>query len=124
MSHGCVVEQGTHNDLLEKRSMYYDLVEKQRMSTKRHITIVETKSALDTDELPGFKYEGDDSKSTYELGEHRGTQDRERDSKRKDGREYSLWELIKFIANFNKEETLTMLWGLFFSIITGAGNPT
>ncbi|KAJ5429368.1 hypothetical protein N7491_006384 [Penicillium cf. griseofulvum] len=124
MSHGRVVEQGTHNDLLEKRSVYYELVEKQRMSTERGITISETKSALDTDELPDFKDEGDDSKSTYEIGQLRRSEDRDRESKRKADREYSLWELIKFIANFNKEETLTMLWGLFFSIITGAGNPT
>lgn len=39
-------------------------------------------------------------------------------------RKYSLWELMKFVANFNKQETFTMLAGLFFSVITGAGNPT
>ncbi|KAJ5827488.1 ABC transporter integral membrane type 1 [Penicillium robsamsonii] len=124
MSHGRVVEQGTHNDLLEKRSMYYELVEKQRMTTERSIIISETKSALEADELPDLKDDLDESKYTYEMGQHRGSKDSERYSKGKTDREYSLWELIKFIANFNKEETLTMVWGLFFSIITGAGNPT
>ncbi|KAI2736456.1 hypothetical protein DTO013E5_8715 [Penicillium roqueforti] len=49
MSHGRVVEPGTHNDLLEKRSMYYELVEKQRMSTERSIVISDAKSALEAD---------------------------------------------------------------------------
>lgn len=127
MSHGRVVEQGTHNDLLKKRSMYYELVEKQRMSIERNIVISEAKSALDADpELPDLKDEGNDSKVyTAEMEQHQGAEDPERNSKREAGdREYSLWELIKFIAKFNKEETLTMLWGLFFSIVTGAGNPT
>ena len=48
MSHGRVVEQGTHNDLLEKRSMYYELVEKQRMSTEGGV-ISEAKSGLGAD---------------------------------------------------------------------------
>ncbi|OQE06883.1 hypothetical protein PENVUL_c016G07224 [Penicillium vulpinum] len=128
MSHGRVVEQGTHNDLLEKRSVYYELVEKQRMSTERSIVISEAKSALDSPELTDLKDEDMDSKKyTYEMGQHRGAPDCEKDFEREPDREYSeysLWALIKFIASFNKEETLTMIWGLFFSIVTGAGNPT
>lgn len=127
MSHGRVVEQGTHNDLLEKRSMYYKLVKKQRMLAERSIVISEAKSALDADPgIPDLKGEGNESNTyTYEMGQHRGAEDRERDSERETGdREYSLWDLIKFVANFNKEETLTMVWGLFFSIVTDAGNPT
>ncbi|KAJ5158989.1 ABC transporter integral membrane type 1 [Penicillium coprophilum] len=114
MSHGRVVEQGTHNDLLRKRSMYYDLVEKQRMSTKRDIVIGKAMSALDPDSLPDLKDEGDNPKYTYEIGQREGSEDHGRDFKQELGRKYSLWVLIKFIANFNKEETLTMIWGLFF----------
>ncbi|KAM5458307.1 putative ABC-type xenobiotic transporter [Microsporum audouinii] len=124
MSHGRVVEQGTHNELLEKRSTYYQLVEKQRLSSERNIVISEAKSALDRGaDLPGVKDDYKESDEyTHEIRPYHEAKASERASKRKAGN--SLWELIKFVANFNKEETLIMVLGLFWSIITGAGNPT
>ncbi|KAL8973128.1 MAG: hypothetical protein Q9183_000148 [Haloplaca sp. 2 TL-2023] len=35
MSHGRIVEQGTHDDLLERKSAYYNLVEAQRLSAEK-----------------------------------------------------------------------------------------
>ncbi|CAI7662711.1 unnamed protein product [Penicillium crustosum] len=127
MSHGRVVEQGTHNELLEKRSMYYELVEKQRMSTERSIVTREANSPLDLgSKLPDLEDEVNESnKYMYDIKRHRGTKDPERGLEGESGGcEYPLWTLIKFVANFNKEETVTMVCGLLFSIITGAGNPT
>ncbi|KAE8148191.1 P-loop containing nucleoside triphosphate hydrolase protein [Aspergillus avenaceus] len=124
ISHGRVVEQGTHNELLEKQSMYYELVEKQRMLTERSIVISEEASALNGDpDLPDLKSNSKEANEyTHEIGQYRGVEN-ETDSEA-GHREYSLWELIKFVANFNREETLTMVSGLSFSIITGAGTPT
>ncbi|KXG51504.1 ABC transporter, integral membrane type 1 [Penicillium griseofulvum] len=126
MSHGGVVEQGTHSDLLEKRSVYYELVEKQRMSTEREVSPSEENSTFGIDvELPGLKDEGDESnKHTYQIGQDSISEGQDGDLYGKADGRYSLWELIKFVANFNKQETFTMLWGLIFSVITGAGNPT
>ncbi|KAJ5913929.1 hypothetical protein N7504_002812 [Penicillium tannophilum] len=122
MSHGRVIEQGTHNDLLQKRSMYYELVEKQRMSTERGVVLNDSSKRT---ELLDLCERNEVEKQTLEIRQHQGAEDCLRDSDVKaDSREYSLWQLIKFVANFNKEETLTMAWGLLFSIITGAGNPT
>ncbi|CAP80778.1 Leptomycin B resistance protein [Penicillium chrysogenum] len=126
MSHGGVVEQGTHSDLLEKRSVYYELVEKQRMSTERVVGPSEERSTFDTDaELPGSKDEGNEShKHAYQIEQDPVSEGQDGDSDGKADGRFSLWELIKFVANFNKQETFTMLWGLIFSVITGAGNPT
>ena len=126
MSHGRVVDQGTHSDLLEKRSVYYELVEKQRMSTERDTGPSEENSTLDVNaEFPGSKDEGNESnKHTYQIELDPISEGHEKDGDGKADGRYSLWELIKFVANFNKQETFTMLWGLFFSVITGAGNPT
>jgi ATP-binding cassette subfamily B (MDR/TAP) protein 1 len=107
--------------------VYYELVEKQRMSTGRDIGPSEEKSKFDADaEFPDSKDEGNESnKHTYQIEQDPVAEGREghSDGKAHEGR-YSLWELMKFVANFNKQETFTMLWGLFFSVITGAGNPT
>jgi ATP-binding cassette subfamily B (MDR/TAP) protein 1 len=97
------------------------------MSTENVIELSDAKSALGEDpesQILGNEVEGFD-KYTFEKGQHQQAETYEIDSDvETDARRYPLWELIKFVANFNKEETLTMLWGLFFSIITGAGNPT
>lgn len=103
--------------------MYYELVEKQRMSTESGIVLNNSNKQTEFLDLKSERNEVE--LQTLEIRQHQGAEDCERDSEVKaDSREYSLWQLIKFVANFNKEETLTMVWGLLFSIITGAGNPT
>ena len=126
MSHGSVVEQGTHSDLLEKRSVYYGLVEKQCISMERDVGRGDEKSTFDVDvEFPSSKNEGEESnKHTYQIEQDPVSEGLGGDSDGKSDSRYSLWELIKFVTKFNKQETPIMLWGLFFSIITGAGNPT
>lgn len=132
MSHGRVIEQGTHNELLKKQSMYYELVKKQRMSTERSTVINKTTSALNGDvDVPGHDGLSGSKPDTKESNEYtRGIMEN-RVAERDQGNlaqdfnssRYSLWELIKFVARINKQETLIMLSGLFWSIITGAGNP-
>lgn len=127
MSNGCIVEQGSHNELLEKQSTYYELVEKQRISTERSIAISEAKAALSgesdiskmkEDYIEFDKHPHDaesittpeewDEETESEIAEH----------------QYSIWDLIKFVTRLNRQEMLIMISGLAWSIIAGAGNPT
>jgi ATP-binding cassette subfamily B (MDR/TAP) protein 1 len=137
MSHGRIVEQGTHDELLEKRGAYFNLVNAQAIAT---VNEEEDEEAEDEVELirkmstrnsvkGGVASAPEDDPEHIEKLNRTQTQ-RSLSSlalaKRKpeaDGK-YSLWTLIKLIASFNKEEWKLMLVGLFFSIICGGGNPT
>jgi ATP-binding cassette, subfamily B (MDR/TAP), member 1 len=84
MSHGSVIEQGTHNELLEKRSIYYELVEKQRMSTERSLVISEAKSALqgNPDPLNSKEFEKEFDRESDDVEPSNGA---ERESEREAG---------------------------------------
>ncbi|KAF9872931.1 ABC transporter [Colletotrichum karsti] len=137
MSNGRIVEQGTHEELLEKQGAYYNLVSAQNIARVNEMDADE-EAAIDAedDELirkksrvseKGFVADPEDdiaaklqrsttSKSLSSIA----LQGRKEDGEVK----YSLWTLIKVIAAFNKQEWHLMLVGLFFSIICGGGNPT
>jgi ATP-binding cassette, subfamily B (MDR/TAP), member 1 len=129
MRQGRIVEQGTHDALLERKGAYFNLVSAQRIGKERE----ENEAA--EDELTNIQsswtgshvpYDPDDEK----LALGRTTTTKSISSKilaekeEKKGPEYSLWSLIVFIASFNKKEWMFMLLGLIFSIIGGGGQPT
>ncbi|CAM1505503.1 Fc.00g111400.m01.CDS01 [Cosmosporella sp. VM-42] len=138
MSEGRIVEQGTHNDLLERRGAYYNLVSAQNIAAADELT-AEEQTALDEEEVELMKkittnkaggdiVDPDDdiaaklnrsstSKSASSLAlQGRKSEDAEQ--------KYSLGTLIKLIASFNQPEMKYMLIGLVFSAICGGGNPT
>lgn len=134
MSSGQIVEQGTHDVLLERKEAYYHLVEAQRIAA-------ETENK-DADEIPIL----DEKDANLYKAESNKGQDYEEDpndlklgrtqtgksassvalQKRKPEGEhrYGLWTLIKLVGSFNKKEWFLMTVGLVASIITGGGNPT
>ncbi|KAL6712815.1 GTPase-activating protein [Lecanora helva] len=131
MSRGRIVEQGSHDELLERKTAYYNLVEAQRISAaneeKQLEEQLEEESLTDAEMLeksPSPEKVVSRSKlertttgksvSSAILGS------KEADS----GTKYSLWTLIKLIGSFNRPEVWLMLIGLFFSVIAGGGNPT
>lgn len=132
MSQGRIVEQGTHNELLEKRAAYFNLVEAQRIAQETEqkreedvIPLDETDPQVKTPatEKEGFEVDPDDLK----LGRTRtGRSESSRilDSKPDDEtKQYSLWTLIRLVGSFNKTEWHYMLLGLFCSILAGGANP-
>ncbi|KAM5442226.1 multidrug-resistance transporter mdr2 [Microsporum ferrugineum] len=134
---GHIAEQGTHDELVDKKGTYLQLVEAQRINEERgeeseDEAIVEKEKEISRQisaparSMGSGKYADDDvednlgridtkkSLSSVILSQRRG---QEKDPN------YSLGTLIKFIASFNKPERLIMLCGFFFAVLSGAGQP-
>jgi len=139
MSEGRIVEQGTHDELLEKRMAYYKLVEAQRISAEKEeqdaektalLEEVDTEIHKTTSIGPNGTYEADPDDEKVRNKLDRTTTETSASSvaiqkkSKEAGSEYSLWTLIKVVGSFNRKETWLMLVGLFWSIIAGGGNPT
>jgi ATP-binding cassette subfamily B (MDR/TAP) protein 1 len=142
MSQGKIAEQGTHDELLEKRGAYYNLVTAQNIASVNELT-AEEEEAIDKEEEnmlirkatsqggagSGSVPEDPDDDIAARL--NRSTTQKSASSlaiaarqKQSGPAKYSLWTLIKLIASFNKEEWPLMCLGLVFSAICGGGNPT
>ncbi|KNG89222.1 multidrug resistance protein 1, 2, 3 (p glycoprotein 1, 2, 3) [Aspergillus nomiae NRRL 13137] len=115
MSHGRIVEQGTHDDLLQKKGAYYNLAEAQRIAMKQ-----ESRNQDEDSILPGTNYDLrrlDFKKGRYSLDKEDQGEDPDalqvdktrperaasRATPAKDGEEditdnYTLFTLIRFIA--------------------------
>lgn len=138
MSQGRIIEQGSHDELLEKGGAYYNLVDAQRISAEQKEQNAGEDAALNeveeklyqtsTSDKVGFEVDPDDAEVANKL--NRTATSKSQSSIALKNRpvtkeaKYSLWTLIKLIGAFNKQETGLMLLGLFFSIIAGGGNPT
>ena len=129
MSQGRIVEQGSHDELLEKKSAYYNLVEAQRISSENEEKNAGENAEMDESEgelVMSLTPEKEVSREKLErstTGKSVSSAILESKSSSSE-RQYSLWTLIKLVGSFNKKEIHFMLVGLVFSIIAGAGNPT
>ncbi|KAK7429987.1 hypothetical protein QQZ08_003376 [Neonectria magnoliae] len=136
MAEGRIIEQGTHNDLLEKRGAYFNLVSAQNIAAAEEMT-AEEQAEIDAEQetlirkmstkQPGFIADPDDNiaakldrTTTSKSASSVAIQSR----KTEEEQNYGLMTLVKLIASFNSPEWKLMLVGLFFSAICGGGNPT
>jgi ATP-binding cassette subfamily B (MDR/TAP) protein 1 len=116
VSDGRIIEQGTHDHLLEQKSAYYELVQAQEMlpgaassNGDDFTTIRESEAEVKVDEKSGIAPEHNAVlHHAVREGSHR----------------YSSWTLMKTFLAFNSKEWHIMLLGLFFSILTGGTYPT
>jgi len=123
MSAGRIVEQGTHDALLSSRGTYYALVEAQQIAAaNKSKDVEEVDLAEDRDPLQRMPTEKDMKLTKTTTNKSVSSQVLKSRPTLGDAH-YSLWELIKVIASFNKKEKSAMLIGLIASIIAGAGQP-
>lgn len=131
---GRIVEQGTHDALLERKGAYFNLVSAQRIGKERGENEAEDEKDGGGEELTYVQssrtgshipFDPDDEKLA--LGKTTTTKSISSkvlaDQEEQKGPRYSLWSLIVFVASFNKKEWMFMLIGLTFSIIGGGGQP-
>ncbi|KAJ5693406.1 ABC multidrug transporter mdr1 [Penicillium macrosclerotiorum] len=145
---GQIVEQGTHDDLIESEGAYSKLVEAQRINEEKEADALaeeeledDSDEALEKEHVSRVKSVA--SGTTSLKGDEKAAAGNlfPEDIRRADTRKsvssvilskkgpearqkYSLWTLIKFIASFNREEWKAMVVGLLFSILAGGGQPT
>ncbi|RWA09868.1 hypothetical protein EKO27_g5231 [Xylaria grammica] len=137
MSQGAIIEQGTHDDLLQKQGAYYNLVTAQNIAAVKAPVDEEDDQEDDDTQLirrmssvrSGVAYSEDPNDNIAVKLKRSSTQASVssrvlRARKPEEEAQYSVWALVKLIASFNRSEWKLMLWGLFWSIICGGGNPT
>ena len=129
MSRGRIIEQGSHDELLEKQGAYYSLVDAQRISAENRQQD-EEESAAEEETDAELTKSASLQKTTTNQGLERLATGKSVSSAvlanrpNNSGPEYSLWTLIKVVGSFNRTEIPIMLLGLAFCIIAGGGNPT
>ncbi|KAI1819258.1 ABC transporter [Xylaria intraflava] len=137
MSQGAIIEQGNHNDLLLKQGAYYNLVTAQNIATvqtpgnegddEKESDDAQLIQKTSSDQSGGRYSEDPDDNIAARL--KRSSTQGSISSRILKGRKseelpkYGVWTLVKLIASFNKEEWKLMIWGLFWAIICGGGNP-
>lgn len=135
MSQGRIVEQGTHNALIEKQGAYFNLVEAQRIAAENEgkdledMPLEEEKDANLLEKTPtqhsiGYQEDPADLKLGRTATGKSASSMALKDRKPEQQHQYSLGTLIRVVASFNKSDWMYMTLGLIFSIIAGGGNPT
>lgn len=137
MTSGRIVEQGTHDELLEKKGAYYKLVSAQNIAAADDLTPEEEERIneheeelirkMSTNKEGEFTVDPDDDiaaklrrSSTQKSVSSIALQKNKAEAEKK----YGLWTLLKLITSFNTPEWHLMLFGLVFAAICGGGNPT
>ncbi|KAF7596284.1 GTPase-activating protein [Aspergillus hancockii] len=136
---GKIVEQGAHDELVDRKGTYNNLVEAQRIKEEKDAEALDDAADVDNE----FAKEHMSRIQTADSGSALGAEEEKvysgigRSATHKSissailskkstekTKKYSLWTLIKFIASFNRPELNYMLIGLVFSVLAGGGQPT
>lgn len=142
MSEGRIIEQGSHNTLIQKKEAYYNLVEAQRIASQ-HVSQEQDQDPILCEQDDDFTQPEIDEKgenfgegvqgenyghflpSQAQANRPAATRAPAETWQESDGGDnYTLPTLVKLVAGFNKQEWKAMVFGLFLSIISGGGNPT
>nr|WNT93874.1 putative ABC transporter [Emericellopsis sp.] len=141
MAKGKVVEQGSHDELLEKRGAYYELVHAQQLNSSKE-TLGSTDSPegeVEKDSSLGEFSQVDDAVLPHDIIDEDANSLHPRPSTAQPivaavtdkndkngsprGSQYTFWTLVKFVFSFNRPETMSMLVAFVFCVIVGLATP-
>jgi ATP-binding cassette, subfamily B (MDR/TAP), member 1 len=118
---GQIVEQGTHDQLIEKNGKYATLVQGQNIAVPQHspdwmdLEKADLEKAIEMEKnIPQAPGKHSIVAKEFEAAPL-GPEERSSNG--------SLWGSIKLIWAFNKKEWPLMLTGFVFSVVAGAGQP-
>jgi ATP-binding cassette subfamily B (MDR/TAP) protein 1 len=137
MQLGKIVEEGTHNELLDRKGAYFNLVEAQRIAAEQSDTkteaVEEAEAVVKETDLVEAMEKGDYIEDPDDLDPAKlvRTQTGKSQSslvlekkKAEAAMSYSLWTLIKLVWSFQRREYWLAFIGFIFSAIAGGGQPT
>ncbi|KAK9472684.1 P-loop containing nucleoside triphosphate hydrolase protein [Dipodascopsis tothii] len=116
MAKGKIVEQGTHNELLDRHGMYYELVDAQRIHKADGSIDPEAaneKLVVREDDMVAIG-PSDTNVSANSLIARQVADD---------NRQYSLLTLIKLLYSLNKPERTLIFFSICFAFVAGAAYP-
>lgn len=130
MSQGRIVEQGTHDKLVEKKGAYHNLVSAQNIAAvqdlsreeldlideQQEMLIKRQSRIVNSEELERNRLKRTSTIKSLSSIVLRGY------GAEKEAR-YSTWALVMFISKFNRNEWKRMISGLIFSILCGGASP-
>ncbi|KAF2119336.1 P-loop containing nucleoside triphosphate hydrolase protein [Lophiotrema nucula] len=112
MAKGKIVEQGTHDELLDLRSVYHSLVQAQELSAQINVggqPVLGEKAAeanIDIEKLDLVR-----TTTTKPASMKAPTQE--------DEKSYTTWELMKFSWSMNENEHTVMIFGFILCFLAG-----
>ena len=135
MHDGKIVEQGSHDELLERKFAYYDFVQAQNISMKDLDAEDVGKANLEpahglrsriVDAGESNATEGMEAFPSRQVLETPTKVEPEKQSspvtsKQHTNSEFSVWSSIKWITSFSMPEAHWMLFGVIFSVLGGLG---
>jgi ATP-binding cassette subfamily B (MDR/TAP) protein 1 len=138
LANGTIVEQGTHDQLLDEEGVYASLVEAQQVSQLQDEIDEYALNSRKEDQRLAYRlslFQGGQDPTTFIgeqlftgfLGQNPTMLDELDEMITRPSEEpplnYSLWTLIRLVASFNAPEWKWVLFGLFWAVTAGAGNP-
>ncbi|RFU33291.1 hypothetical protein B7463_g3069, partial [Scytalidium lignicola] len=128
MGNGRILEQGTHNELLERRGSYQALVEAQKFLEDREDRVsifgqdASTLVSVESIDKPASPINMKPDPLQLVATKTPNIISSSEKVEQKD--KYSLWSSIKLVASFNKPDAWWMALGLICSVLAGGGTPT
>ncbi|CAG8982332.1 hypothetical protein HYALB_00005334 [Hymenoscyphus albidus] len=120
---GRIIEQGEHSQLMAQRGTYFNSVMSQTIITGDKTPIRDEEMETESESMSDLDCQVLKEKRKVEIPEKETSKAVQEDQSSKTPLKFSFFDLIRFIASFNKPDALFMCVGLSCSVVTGLATP-